>query len=60
VLNRPRVISLIDPQNISSAAVARRLGEKPVSKWMYDAQELDIYAIQREEWQAMEAKGGPG
>ncbi|CAN5355622.1 GNAT family N-acetyltransferase [soil metagenome] len=57
VLNRPRVVSLIDPQNIKSAAVARRLGERPVSKWTHHGRELDVYAIERDEWQAAEAKG---
>lgn len=56
VLNRPRVISLIDPHNVRSAAVARRLGERPVSKWTYHGRELDVYAIDREEWRATEAK----
>jgi RimJ/RimL family protein N-acetyltransferase len=48
------VISLIDPLNLRSAAVARRLGERPVSKWVYHDRELDVYAIEREEWAGAE------
>lgn len=59
VLQRPRVISLIDPQNVRSAAVARRLGELPVSSWTYHGRELDVYAIEREEWQARDGDSGP-
>ena len=52
VLDPPRVISLIDPLNVRSAAVARRLGELPVSKWVYHGRELDVYAIERDQWES--------
>lgn len=52
VLERPRVISLIDPENLRSAAVARRLGERPVSTWLHHGRMHDVYAIERSEWEA--------
>jgi RimJ/RimL family protein N-acetyltransferase len=60
-LRRPRVISLIDPANTRSASVARRLGERPSgASWNFHGRRLDVYAIAREEWEALTAAGPPG
>jgi RimJ/RimL family protein N-acetyltransferase len=54
VLERPRVISLIDPANTRSAAVARRLGESPSgASWDFHGRRLEVYALERREWQAI-------
>lgn len=54
VLDQPRVISLIDPANLRSAAVARRIGELPTgTQWEYHGRMLDVFAVERKEWQAL-------
>lgn len=54
VLKRPRVISLIDPANTRSIAVAERLGEQRTgAQWDYHGRSLDIFAIGYDEWQAL-------
>ena len=49
-LERPRVVSLIDPANIRSIAVAERLGERPAGEWNLRGRTTVIYAIDRETW----------
>lgn len=49
-LQRDHVISLIAPENISSARVAERLGEKVEGKTELMGKEVLIYGISREEW----------
>lgn len=48
-----RIISLIDPKNISSQAVARKIGQKKTEE-IYDLEgtALDVWAVPRVEWQA--------
>lgn len=54
VLDRPRVVSLIDPGNVRSTAVARRIGERPTGvQWDYHGRALDIFALERVEWRAL-------
>ncbi|MDQ3811877.1 MAG: GNAT family N-acetyltransferase [Chloroflexota bacterium] len=52
VLERPRVISLISPANTRSAAVARRLGERPVERIEFRGKPTDVWALDRSEWRA--------
>jgi RimJ/RimL family protein N-acetyltransferase len=49
-LKRPRVVSLIDPDNVRSRAVAERLGERRVGDWMMRGRRVDLYAIDAETW----------
>jgi RimJ/RimL family protein N-acetyltransferase len=49
-LDRPRIVSLIHPDNLASAAVARRLGERRVGDWVLRGQRVDLYALDRSEW----------
>lgn len=49
-LERPRVVSLIDPANTRSIAVAERLGERPAGEWNLRGRTVVIYAIDRETW----------
>lgn len=49
-LNRPRVVSLIDPANVRSRAVAERLGERRDGEWSLRGRVVDIYAIDRNTW----------
>jgi RimJ/RimL family protein N-acetyltransferase len=49
-LQRDHVISLIAPENISSARVAERLGEKVEGKTELMGKEVLIYGISRDEW----------
>ncbi|HEY1630493.1 MAG TPA: GNAT family N-acetyltransferase [Rhizomicrobium sp.] len=52
--NVDKLISLIDPQNVASQAVARRLGEKKGPPFLLTVEgsttTLDIWSITREEW----------
>ena len=50
VLERPRVVSLIDPANVRSRAVAVRLGEQRVGEWMMRGRPVDLYAIEADAW----------
>lgn len=50
MLERPRVVSLIDPANVRSRAVAERLGEQRVGEWMMRGRSVDLYAIDADAW----------
>jgi RimJ/RimL family protein N-acetyltransferase len=51
-LDRPHVISLIDPNNTNSIRVAERLGERPEGEWEVFGMKVVIYGIDREQWRA--------
>ena len=55
VLGRPRIVSLIDPANTRSAAVALRLGERRVGDWMLRGHRVDVYGLERASWLAAHA-----
>jgi RimJ/RimL family protein N-acetyltransferase len=49
-LGRPRVVSLIAPENRPSIRVAERLGERPVGDAEITRHRVLVYAIEREAW----------
>jgi RimJ/RimL family protein N-acetyltransferase len=49
-LLRPHVISLIDPVNARSRAVAERLGERRIGDWNLHGKTVDVFAIDVETW----------
>ena len=51
-LDRPRVISLVSPQNIRSAGVARRIGEQIVDRIELRGKPADVWALDRTAWRA--------
>ncbi|HTI64277.1 MAG TPA: GNAT family N-acetyltransferase [Gemmatimonadaceae bacterium] len=51
-LDRPRVLSLVSPQNIRSAGVARRIGEQIVDRIELRGKPADVWAIDRSTWLA--------
>jgi len=51
-LDRPHVISLIDPNNTNSIRVAKRLGERAEGEWEVFGIKVAVYGIDREEWRA--------
>ena len=51
-LDRPRVISLISPENPRSAGVARRVGERIVDRIELRGKPADVWAIDRSAWLA--------
>ena len=53
-LGRDHVISLIDPANVASAKVAKRLGEKVEGKTELLGKEVLIHGIGREQWFALQ------
>jgi RimJ/RimL family protein N-acetyltransferase len=54
-LARPRVISLVAPENVASAAVARRLGARRTGEQLVRGRGVDVWAIERDEWLAARA-----
>jgi RimJ/RimL family protein N-acetyltransferase len=54
VLERPRVVSLIHPENVRSRAVAERVGERRSGAWVLRGQSLDVYSIERDDWLAVQ------
>jgi RimJ/RimL family protein N-acetyltransferase len=47
----PRIISVIDPQNLASKAVARKVGETRTDEvFDYRGHTLEIWAARRQEW----------
>ena len=54
-LARPRVISLVAPENVASAAVARRLGARRTGEQLVRGRPVDVWAIERDEWRAARA-----
>lgn len=52
VLDRPRVISLIAPENTRSAGVARRIGEQLVERIELRGKPTDVWALERSTWLA--------
>ena len=50
-LNVPHVCSVIDPNNLSSVRLARRLGETFRSEIIFHGQKVFVYGIDREEWE---------
>lgn len=52
VVKRPRVISLIHPDNARSRAVAERVGQRRIGEWTMRGECLDLYALDRETWAA--------
>ena len=55
-----RLISLIDPANAASIAVAERLGEMLDGETDLWGNRVLVYAIDRSDWSAAEAAGEPG
>ncbi|MBF2067464.1 MAG: GNAT family N-acetyltransferase [Calothrix sp. C42_A2020_038] len=55
-LQQPRVISIIQPENIASRRVAEKLGEKLEGTAKVLGQETVIYAISRKEWENRSSK----
>ena len=51
-LDRPHVISLIDPANAASIRVAQRLGESLAGSTEVMGNQVLVYRITRDEWQA--------
>lgn len=51
-LDRPRVISLVSPENPRSAGVARRIGERIVDRIELRGKPVDVWAIDRAAWLA--------
>jgi len=49
-LEMPRVTSLIQPDNVNSIRVAKRLGEKLFGTLDLKGKPCLVYAIEREEW----------
>jgi RimJ/RimL family protein N-acetyltransferase len=56
-LGRPRVVSLIDPANARSRAVAERLGERRIGEWSLHGKTVDVFGIDVETWRNS-ARGG--
>ena len=56
-LERPRVVSLIDPANRRSVAVAERLGERPTGEWNLRGRAVVIYGIDRDTWRLAHPAG---
>ncbi len=52
VLNRPRAVSLIHPDNVRSRAVAARLGQRYAGEWTFGTQRADLYEIDVATWRA--------
>jgi RimJ/RimL family protein N-acetyltransferase len=52
-LDRPRVISLIRPENAPSIRVAERLGERFDGRTIVKGTEALVYALDREAWRGM-------
>jgi RimJ/RimL family protein N-acetyltransferase len=50
VLRKPRIISLIRPENVASLRVAEKLGERLQGRSQALGVEALVYGIQREEW----------
>ena len=51
VLGRERIISLIHPDNLRSAAVATRIGERHETTIDFLDQEIHVYGLDRESWE---------
>lgn len=58
-MDRDHVISLIAPENVASARVAKRLGEKVEGETQVMGNDVLIYGISREDWQARRAETRP-
>jgi RimJ/RimL family protein N-acetyltransferase len=53
-MGRDHVISLIDPENVRSIAVAERLGYSIEGEFEFDGHRLLIYGIDKEKWDAQQ------
>lgn len=54
-----RIISVIDPDNLASQGVARRIGERDTGeRFVFWGNELQVWAAEREAW--LERFGAPG
>jgi RimJ/RimL family protein N-acetyltransferase len=58
VLNKQRVISLIDPENEASIALALRLGESPGDETTVHDTRVIVYAVDRGTWHAHRRDNG--
>jgi RimJ/RimL family protein N-acetyltransferase len=59
VVGAPRIISILHPDNGPSIRVAERLGEHPYATVPWDETGIDllVYAIERDEWAALQSRG---
>lgn len=57
VLGVEHVMSMIDPENAASQAVARKVGEQPWRPFVYRGHENMLWKITRTEWQALRQRG---
>ena len=51
------IISIIDPDNVGSQAVARRNGLRPELRTRWHGVEVDIWRLQRAQWQELRHSG---
>jgi RimJ/RimL family protein N-acetyltransferase len=52
-----RILSMIDPRNVASQSVARRIGERPWKPFMHREGEQMLWSITRGEWDALSRAG---
>ncbi|MGH7617366.1 MAG: GNAT family N-acetyltransferase [Gemmatimonadaceae bacterium] len=53
VLQRPRIVSLIDPDNTRSRAVAERLGQRRLGDWRLRGRIVDMFGVEAETWRRL-------